>query len=79
VLATSRPRELWRWPEVGFWESVIAIRSPPSREVQCKYLAAELSCSRALRMRERLLLRDALTFAHDSLFPSVPERDFQDL
>jgi len=23
--------------------------------------------------------RDALTFAHDSLFPSVPERDFQDL
>jgi hypothetical protein len=23
--------------------------------------------------------QDALTFAHDSLFPSVPERDSQDL
>ncbi len=52
-----------------------AVRKGPS----CCFRAKLLRVLVRMRCFASTPVQDALTFAHDSLFPSVPERDFQDL
>jgi hypothetical protein len=72
------------WPSIALALSTTTLLELTSNGA-CKERPKLLLSSKAAQgARQNALYRfysgqDALTFAHDSLFPSVPERDFQDL